>query len=49
MSELQEATVFQVVRNPAWIWPYISCAMVAAGMLVHFGQTLTRFMGRMLA
>lgn len=29
-------TVLQVVRNPGWTIPYISCVLVTAGMLVHF-------------
>ena len=37
-------TVLQVVNNPAWWIPYASCILVAAGMLLHFGQHLTRFM-----
>jgi len=35
-------TVLQVVRNPGWLLPYISCTMVTVGMLVHFG---VRFAG----
>lgn len=39
-------TVLQVVRNPGWLLPYISCVMVTLGMLIHFGvmlfETLTR-------
>ncbi|MCE9589534.1 MAG: cytochrome c biogenesis protein ResB [Planctomycetes bacterium] len=39
-----KTTVLQVVRNPgAWL-PYVSCTMVAAGMLVHFGLHLARFL-----
>lgn len=33
-------TVLQVVRNPGWLIPYASCAMVTLGMLVHFGVRL---------
>jgi cytochrome c biogenesis protein ResB len=40
------ATTLQVVRNPGWIMPYLSCLMVAGGMLVHFGQNLYRFIER---
>ena len=36
-------TVLQVVRNPGWLMPYISCTMVALGMLVHFGLHLVQF------
>jgi hypothetical protein len=39
-------TVLQVVRNPGWIMPYLSCAMVAGGMLMHFGMNLFVFLRR---
>jgi ABC-type transport system involved in cytochrome c biogenesis permease subunit len=39
-------TTLQVVRNPSWLLPYISCAMVAVGMLVHFGIMLISFLRR---
>ncbi len=39
-------TVLQVVRNPGWLLPYISCVMVAAGMLWHFGMHLVGFLRR---
>jgi hypothetical protein len=29
-------TILQVVKNPGWLLPYISCALVTLGMLVHF-------------
>ncbi len=41
-------TVLQVVKNESWMLPYIACALVAVGMLVHFGQTLLRFLNRRL-
>ncbi len=34
-------SVFQVVRNPGWLIPYLSCALVALGMLMHFGLKLS--------
>lgn len=37
-------TVLQVVRNPGWLLPYISCGMVTAGLLWHF---LLRLAGAM--
>ncbi len=40
-----QGTILQVVRNPGWLMPYISCAMVAGGMLLHFGLMLARFLG----
>jgi hypothetical protein len=36
----------QIVRNPGWLMPYISCAVVGIGLLVHFGMTLFRFVER---
>ena len=39
-------TVLQVVRNPGWIMPYLSCAMVSGGMLMHFGMNLFVFLRR---
>jgi hypothetical protein len=29
-------TVLQVVRNPGWLIPYVSCTMVTVGMLIQF-------------
>jgi hypothetical protein len=37
-------TVLQVVRNPAWIIPYVACGLGALGMLMHFGIGLVRFL-----
>lgn len=39
-------TVLQVVRNPGWLLPYLSCGIVGFGMLIHFGLTLYRFVDR---
>ena len=33
-------TVLQVVQNPGWLLPYISCTMITIGMLLHFGNRL---------
>ena len=33
-------TVLQVVKNPGWLIPYVSCTMVSIGMLWHFGLRL---------
>lgn len=38
-------SVLQVVRNPSWTLPYISCALVALGLLWHFGMMLRRTLG----
>jgi hypothetical protein len=34
-------SVFQVVRNPGWLIPYLSCALVALGLALHFGRRLS--------
>lgn len=36
-------TILQVVRNPSWKLPYISCVVVGVGMIAQFGAGLTRF------
>jgi ResB-like family len=36
-------SIFQVVANPGWLIPYISCVLVTLGLLIHFGVML---MGR---
>lgn len=41
-------TQLAVVRNPGWLMPYFSCAMVAIGMLIHFGLHLIGFLGKAL-
>jgi hypothetical protein len=39
-------SVLQVVENPGWLLPYISCVVVSVGLLWHFGLTLRRSMRR---
>ncbi len=41
-----QGTVLQVVRNPGWTMPYISCLMVFFGMSLHFGMMLWGFLGK---
>jgi hypothetical protein len=36
-KEGDTGTILQVVRNPGWLLPYISCGMVTIGLLIHFG------------
>lgn len=38
--ENDEGTVLQVVKNPGWLIPYLSCTIVTLGMLIHFGIRL---------
>lgn len=39
-------TILQVVRNPGWLLPYLSCIVVTLGMLIHFGMNLLKFTSR---
>ena len=39
-------SVLQVVKNPGWLLPYISCLVIALGMLIHFMGYLIRFLRR---
>jgi hypothetical protein len=43
------SSTLQVVRNPGWLTPYLSCIMVATGLLVQFGIHLVGFLKRRLA
>lgn len=42
----REATTLQVVTNTGWMIPYVSCMLVAVGLLAHFSLTLLRFLRR---
>lgn len=39
-------TILQVVSNPSWRLPYLSCLLVALGLVIQFGQSLTGFLRR---
>lgn len=39
-------SILQVVRNPAWTMPYLSCAMVGLGLLWIFSQHLIKAIAR---
>lgn len=39
-------SILQVVGNPGWLIPYISCVLVTIGLLIHFGITLRRSVKR---
>lgn len=45
-SSGSRGTILQVVENPGWIMPYVSCMLVAMGMFVHFGMSLVRHISR---
>jgi hypothetical protein len=40
-------TVLQVVRNPGWLTPYLSCIMVGAGLVVQFMTHLLGFIRKL--
>lgn len=44
LKDGRKGTALQVVRNPGWEMPYISCAMVAVGMIIHFLLHLVGFL-----
>lgn len=44
----KEITTLQVVTNEGWMIPYVACMIVAIGMLYQFGQSLMRFLDRMV-
>jgi hypothetical protein len=47
MDQLRDGTYItglQVVRNPGWTLPYLSCIVVSLGMLIHFGIHLSGFL-----
>jgi len=42
-------SILQVVTNSGWMIPYVSCMLVATGMLAHFGAIFLRFAQRQKA
>lgn len=40
------ASMFQVVRNPGWLMPYIACTLVSLGLLYQFAWFALRSMRR---
>ena len=48
-DQTEHGTVLQVVTNPGWTLPYISCAIGGLGLLIHFGITLVNFLNRHFA
>ena len=43
MDSNKGVTVFQVVRNPSWLLPYLSVALVGVGLVLQFSSHLFRF------
>ena len=44
MNAAADYTVFQVIRNPSWLIPYIACVLVSIGLLWQFSFHLVRFL-----
>ena len=42
-------TILQVVRNPGWLTPYLSCALVGIGLCLQFLMHLSGFLKRQKA
>ena len=42
-KEDEKGTILQVVHNPTWLTPYLSCVLVAAGMIYQFLSHLIAF------
>jgi hypothetical protein len=42
-------SILQVVRNPSWVIPYVSCALMAAGLVIQFGIHLFGFVRKRAA
>ena len=52
MSERSGAapsSTLQVVRNPSWLTPYLSCVLISLGLLVQFGSHLVGSVRRRMA
>ena len=41
-----KTSIFQVVRNPGWILPYISVLLMGLGMCVQFGMHFIKFLSK---
>jgi hypothetical protein len=41
-----KTSIFQVVRNPGWLLPYISVLLMGLGMCVQFGMHFFKFLGK---
>jgi hypothetical protein len=42
-------SILQVVENPGWLIPYVSCVLVGLGLMIHFGISLRRALRRRAA
>ena len=41
-----QTSILQVVRNPSWLLPYVSCVLMGLGLVTQFGIHLTGFIRR---
>jgi hypothetical protein len=41
-----KTSIFQVVRNPGWLLPYVSVLLMGLGMCVQFGMHFVIFLGK---
>lgn len=49
MNAAGRMSVFQVVRNPGWLLPYIACVMMGVGLTWQFSYSLLGFIRRRTA
>jgi hypothetical protein len=49
MDSANGYSVLQVVRNPSWLLPYVSCVLMGLGLLIQFGLSLSRFIAKRYA
>ena len=41
-----KTSIFQVVRNPGWLLPYLSVLLMGLGMCAQFGMHFFKFLGK---
>ncbi len=49
MNAASRLSVFQVVRNPGWLLPYVACVMMGLGLVIQFGFSLFGFIRKRTA
>jgi hypothetical protein len=47
--ENDRTSILQVVSNPSWLVPYVSCVLMGLGLVIHFGILLSGFIHRRTA
>jgi hypothetical protein len=43
MFDESHSSVLEVVRNPSWQLPYLSCSLISLGLVIQFGISLSGF------